>query len=204
MWNLILSGTVLVIGDSHSVGPFGWSLDQNLRDKGLNVATYASCGSIGQWWMNGHPTTCGYYSRDLKGEVTQTTTHPTPQLEQLLSEIKPESVIVELASNYVNTPSDAFVLKDLRSLVSMIRNSGAQCFFISAPDMRRFRLELPRLRRLLKEAIGDECRLFDSEKVTSYPETGGDGIHYWFGAGKPIAQKWANEVVKDFMKDSND
>ncbi len=62
------AGTGLFVGDSHSVGPFGWRLDGLLRKAGRKTATYASCGSIEQWWVTGKPTPCGYFFRDLKRE----------------------------------------------------------------------------------------------------------------------------------------
>lgn len=198
MIELILASTVMLVGDSHSVGPFGWYLDENLRKEGYYVATYASCGSIGKWWTTQQKTTCGYYSRDLSGKITQVTTHPTPKLTTLLAEVNPQAVIVELGSNYVKTPSDEFVKNDITTFVKTIKDSGATCFWISAPDMRLYRNEIARLDRLVNEAVGNDCVMFDSKKFTNYPATGGDGVHYWFNAGLPIARKWADGAFEAF------
>ena len=92
MIDLILASTVMIIGDSHSVGPFGWYLDENLRKKGYHVASYASCGSIAKWWTTQQNTTCGYFSKDLNGNVIKATTYPTPKLISLLTEVRPEAV----------------------------------------------------------------------------------------------------------------
>lgn len=198
MIELILASTVMLVGDSHSVGPFGWYLDENLRKEGYNVATYASCGSIGKWWTTQQKTTCGYYEKDLNGKVTQANTHPTPELTSLLAEVKPQVVIVELASNYVKTPSDEFVKNDIKAFVKTIKDAGASCFWISAPDMRLYRNDIPRLDKLVYEAVGNDCVMFDSKKFTNYPATGGDGIHYWFSAALPIAHKWADGAFEAF------
>ena len=48
--------------------------------------------------------------------------------------------------------------------------------------------------------IGNDCRIFESHTATQYPATGGDGIHYWFKEGTPVAQNWAKEVFADFMR----
>lgn len=200
MLELFFASTILIIGDSHSVGPFGWHLDEELRKAGHQVATYASCGSIAKWWTNSQKTTCGYYSNDLKNNITRATTHPTPKLSELLETIRPTSVIVELGSNYVKTPGDDFVRDDLKRMVQMIKDSGAQCFWISAPDMRLYRDALPRLDKLVQEAVGDYCEIFDSKTVTAYPATGGDGVHYWFKEGMPIARKWADGFVENFAR----
>lgn len=198
--NLLLASTVLVIGDSHSVGPFGWFLDENLRKAGYQVATYGSCGSIAKWWSTSQKTTCGYYAHDLAGTVTQVSSHATPLLSELLSSVRPEAVIVELGTNYVATPSDEFVVDDLKAMVKMIKDSGASCLWVSPPDMRKFRLSIPRLDKLIREAVAADCKIFDSQTVTTYPETGGDGVHYWFAAAKPIAQKWADAVFGAFKE----
>lgn len=200
MLSLLLSGTVLLLGDSHSVGPFGQTLDQELRGRGLRTATYASCGSIAQHWETGKETTCGYFSKSLDGRVTQLPRSKTPLLRNLLSEVKPDYVIVELVTNYALLPSDSFAVKDMKKLSGLIKESGAKCFWVGAPDMRRFRKELPRFQRLVEEAVGGECEVFDSEAVTEYPATGGDGIHYWSATGTPIAKSWAREVANWFER----
>lgn len=192
------AATVLFVGDSHSVGPFGWALDQNLRDAGHAVATYASCGSIPRWWVTGQKTTCGYFSRDIKGNKTQLDQSPTPLMNNLLSDIKPDVVVMEFGGNYVKTPSDEFVINDIKNFIKKIKASGTQCFWITNPDTRKFRADIPRILRLTKAAIGDECPIFESYKVTKYPETGGDGIHYWNAQGMPIAKEWAKKAFEAF------
>jgi hypothetical protein len=194
------AATVLYVGDSHSVGPFGWALDQNLRDAGHSVATYASCGSIPKWWTNGQKTPCGFFSRDLKGTKVQLNQAPTPIMDRLLADIKPDVVIMEFGGNYLNMPSAEFVKKDIHSFITKVKNTGAQCFWITNPDTRKYREEIPRLAALMKEAIGDECPIFESYLVTRYPETGGDGIHYWNTLGTPIAKAWAQKAFEAFQK----
>lgn len=197
--SLLFAATVLIIGDSHSVGPFGWYLDKNLRNEGLNVATYASCGSIPNWWVTGKRTPCGFYSNDLRGQVTQTQKFPTPILANLLHEMRPDVVLVELGANFVNIPDDKYAINDLKAMVKNIKNSGSRCYWIGPPDSRKYRTERPRIYRLVNEAVGSDCPIFDSLSVTSYPDVGGDGVHYWFKEGMPIAKKWADAVAADFL-----
>lgn len=192
------AATVLFVGDSHSVGPFGWALDQHFRDSGHSTATYASCGSIPRWWITGQKTTCGYFSRDLKGTKTQLNQSATPLMSNLLEDIKPDVVVMEFGGNYVKTPSDDYVIKDIKNFIAKIKASGAKCFWITNPDTRTYRSELPRIIRLTKAAIGDECPIFESHQVTRYPETGGDGVHYWNTLGTPIAKSWAKKAFEAF------
>lgn len=199
--SILLASTILVIGDSHTVGPFGQKLDALLRAEGGRVATYASCGSIARWWYTGQNTNCGYFERDLDGKSVEVTTHATPVFTELVSRVHPDHVIVALATNYVREPSDDVIKRDLSRMLDDIRSSGAACFWILPPDMRKFRSQIPRLSRLVKEVAGPECRYFESASVTRYPDTGGDGIHYWSAEGTPLARAWAIEAVRVFLGD---
>jgi hypothetical protein len=192
------AATVLFVGDSHSVGPFGQTLDQNFRDAGHQVATYASCGSIPKWWTTGQETPCGFFSRDLKGTKVQVTKAPTPIMDNLLLDIKPDVVVMEFGGNYLNIPNDDYVKKDIATFIAKVKTSGAKCFFITNPDTRSNRASIPRILGLIKEAVGNECPIFESHLVTNYPETGGDGTHYWSSWGTPIAKSWANKAFEAF------
>ena len=135
---------------------------------------------------------------NLNNVVTTSKTQPTPKLSELLSKVKPDSVIVGLGSNYVKYLNDDFVKQDLKKMVQQIKSAGADCFWVTAPDMRLYRDDLPRLDKLIQESVGDDCRIFYSNSVTSYPVTGGDGVHYWFKEGTPMANQWADSVVESF------
>lgn len=194
----IQASTVLFVGDSHSVGPFGWALDQHMRDAGHDVATYASCGSIPKWWSTGQKTSCGFFSRDLKGTKTSLTNSPTPLIDSLLADIKPDVVVMEFGGNYLKTPSADYITQDIKSFVKKVKDSGARCLWITQPDSRTNRSEIPRVAHLIKEAIGKDCPIFESYNVTKYPTTGGDGTHYWSTEGTPNAKKWAKAAFDFF------
>lgn len=199
--SLASASSVLFIGDSHSVGPFGRALDQHLRDEGHVVTTAASCGSIARWWFTGQKTTCGFFARTDAGIASEGTTAPTPLLSELISKTKPELVIIELGGNYVNTPSDDFVRSDISKLVSAVTESGAKCFWITQPDSRKYPDRHHRILKLIQDSTGNQCSIFNSQLVTKYPETGGDGVHYWSPTATPIAKAWALkafEAIKDF------
>jgi hypothetical protein len=198
MINFSLVLTTLILGDSHLVGPFGQQLDQALRFAGYQVATYGSCGSIGSWWFSGQKTTCGFYSSDIQGVPFRAKTFETPYISELLKTLRPDSVIVKLGTNYVRGYNESFIRADLLALVREIKQSGARCYWILPPDMRRFRSELPKLNSLILETIKGDCRVFDSPSVTQYPQEGGDGIHYGFPGGDLITKRWAQSVLDDF------
>jgi hypothetical protein len=190
------AGTVLFIGDSHSVGPFGWEVDALLREAGHKTATYASCGSIAAWWVTGKATPCGYFFRGPDGRTEKGQKGPTPIFADLLAAVKPGAVIVELGANYAGNPSDEFAIKDMSALADRIKASGAACFWVTKPDSRKNHDQIPRILELTYKAVSDKCEVFDSTKVTKYPASGGDGVHYWFKEGLPIANAWARRVFE--------
>ena len=94
------AGTGLFVGDSHSVGPFGWRLDGLLRKAGRKTATYASCGSIEQWWVTGKPTPCPPKRTNpgLQARVRSNTKDtPTPEAVSLLRQMAPDHSWFSLA-----------------------------------------------------------------------------------------------------------
>ncbi len=199
MWLCALpasAGTVLFVGDSHSVGPFGWKVDELLRAAGHRAATYASCGSIAQWWVTGKTTPCGYFFRDPEGVTEKGLKAPTPVFGRLLASVKPDAVIVELGANYAGNPDDDFAVRDMREMARRIKDSGAACYWVTKPDSRKNHDDIPRVLGLTYKAVSDMCEVFDSTKVTRYPESGGDGIHYWFKEGLPVAEEWARKVYE--------
>jgi len=191
------AANILFIGDSHVVGPFGKKIDGFLRTvPGAKVGSYGSCGSIFQWWETGKATSCGYFFRGTDGDTKTGTASPTPVFGQLVSEIKPSLVVVELGANYTGYPSDDFVVNDMKKLVKKISDSGAKCFWVTMPDSRAAKPDVPRILQLTSKAVTPYCTYFDSTQVTHYPATGGDGTHYEFPAALPIANAWAEAAFK--------
>lgn len=192
------AANVLFIGDSHSVGPFGWKMDSLIRKvSGIKVGSYASCGSVFNWWETGKATSCGYFFKDINGVTSKGTKGATPNFDSLLKQLKPQLVLVELGANYGGWASDEAAIKDMKKAVNKIASLGAACFWVSKPDSRKDKDTIPRIIRLSKEAALPYCHFFDSTKVTKYPDVGGDGIHYWNEKGLPIAEHWAEEVFKE-------
>lgn len=186
------AANILFVGDSHSVGPFGWKMDELLRTvPGAKVGTYSSCGSIFQWWETGKATPCGYFFRDTAGKTEKGDKGPTPIFDDLMKDVNPDLVVVELGANYAGYPSDEFAITDMQCLVKKISAAGAACAWITKPDSRKGHETIPRILELTYKAVTPYCSYFDSTLVTKYPATGGDGIHYWSKEGTPIANAWA-------------
>ncbi len=199
MLSSLLFSSLLFIGDSHSVGPFGLALNERLRTMGARVNSYAYCGSIANdWYKNGGMTKCGYLEMNSTGQSKSGTTGNVPKFRNLIEQHKPEVVIVELATNYFGYENESFILSDMKKMAKDIIDSGAQCYWIGMPTSRKLENHQERISRLTQEAIGDVCTYFNSFPVTKYPATGGDGIHFYFPGGQKVAADWAEAVFQDF------
>jgi hypothetical protein len=187
--------STLLIGDSHSVGAFGKTLDSLLRsDPSREVRTVASCGSIIRWFYTGTPTPCGFLKIDANGKVTEALKAPTPLLPELLAEKKPDLIIVELGANYMVGYPEATLIRDVDQLLKEIDSTGAKCLWVSPPDSRKYREERKLLVARLEKLVNARCQWFDSLQHTRYPESGGDGVHYSTSSLIPVAREWASQV----------
>jgi hypothetical protein len=189
------ASSTLLIGDSHSVGAFGKTLDSLMRaDQTREVRTVASCGSIIRWFYTGTPTPCGFLQIDTEGKVTESLKSPTPLLSGLLAEQKPDLIIVELGANYMVGYPDATLVRDVEQLLKDIDSTGAKCLWVSPPDSRKYREQRKLLVARLEKLVSARCQWFDSLQFTRYPDTGGDGVHYSTSTMIPIAKEWATQV----------
>lgn len=191
---VLTNPVILFIGDSHSTGSFGMQQDALLRRvKGFRVATYATCGSAPYHWLQGGKTSCGYYFRDTEGREQRGWEIENPSLNRLIAVHQPRYTVVELGANLYGYPSD-WVEKSSHEMAMAIVNSGSKCIWIGPPQARvQPEPELGRVFDALQRGVGQYCLLFDSRKYTTYPATGGDGIHFnTLGeAGQRLAESWA-------------
>jgi hypothetical protein len=51
----------------------------------------------------------------------------------------------------------------------------------------------------LKSVAEQYGTFVDSREYTKYPETGGDGVHYWGKEGSRIARDWAGKVFDNIQ-----
>jgi hypothetical protein len=185
---------ILFVGDSHSVGSFGIQQDALLRRvKGFRVATYAICGSSPHNWFEGGRTSCGFYFRDTEGREQRGWEMDVPLFKNLIAVHQPRYTVVELGANMYGRPSE-WVEKTANEMAMAIVNSGSKCIWIGPPQARiQPEPDLGRIFNSLRAGVGQYCLLFDSRNATTYPVTGGDGIHFnTLGeAGQHMAENWA-------------
>ena len=110
---------ILLIGDSHTQGAFGWALDYLLRDgiEGSVVATYAVCASSPISWIKGYKHFCGSlirgeaYKTDSKrpglvGRGLKGGTQRPPVIMGLLRQHKPDTIVIALGENLKGMSSE--------------------------------------------------------------------------------------------------
>jgi hypothetical protein len=125
--------SVIVLGDSMSLGGFGKQLDKKFRNSSGfgTVNTYMACGSNPLSWMTIKPysnasTHCGYWSiesnesakpRELKDVKTpdrdnSPDVHTIPKIEKLLLEKKPQVLIIQSGNNFFSFFEDGETINE--------------------------------------------------------------------------------------------
>lgn len=216
---------ILVVGDSHTVGPFGQNLDDALRaDAASRVSTFGVCSARPESYLSETAHGCGWLFRGVdkkapakwlggrvfkqkqknaQGEEIQVDYVKTPELAQLLSDHSPDVVVIALGSNMPTT--DAALDKTL----DLVHRTGASCFWVGPPDMRRpSRKAVDGVYRQLEDKgittsadLKTACRLIDSRDFAylRYPKEGGDGTHYNGELGGAAA-RWGKDAAAAIRK----
>jgi lysophospholipase L1-like esterase len=200
--------SVLMIGDSLSVGKFGEVVQAHLAFK-RRVAAYASCGSSPEHWLAAEPdfvTKCGYrqvtsdsniFSDYVNGRAPRPTR--TPKLADLVRKHKPTIVVVQLGTNWMDRNlSDEQMNDYLGRFVDEARRGGTveKIVWIAPPDSARLRKTQGRVHQLIRRAASRKgFDIIDSRNVTHYVmgKTGGDGIHY----NSEASEAWAHGIQRD-------
>ncbi len=74
---------VLFLGDSMSMGAFGTTLDQSMRDSGLEVYTFVTGGATPYYWLSDYQpisSTVGHWMRTPDGEKRTSISRAAPRL----------------------------------------------------------------------------------------------------------------------------
>lgn len=190
---------VLHIGDSHSCGVYGKTIDGLMRETGASVNTVAVAGSNPSYFMNGTTTKCGYYSKDEKGNVTEpywTTPMQTPLLKNLIDQYKPTVLCVSLGANMVGY-GESTIRNMIESVCDKGKAAGCKIVWVGPPDSRiQDKNQVNNLYKILNSEIAKyNGVLVDSRQYTDYPNSGGDGLHYSGTEGTAKAKTWANSVM---------
>jgi len=170
---------ILVIGDSHSVGPFGHLLINKLKSITPKASLYASCGTVASSWLSGSKTHCGYFFQTEEGKTLVGKEGRTPKLPGMLNTLNPDLLIIELSGNYAKDYDEARAIEDMKRILNLIEGKPLKCLWVSAPDSRKNIGTQKKLYSWVLAAVGDRCKVVNGRDYTHYPRDAGDGIHYW-------------------------
>lgn len=183
---------VLVIGDSHTAGPFGDELDRLLRAKGANVHTVGSSGATADSFITGKGTTNGFSDHKVNGQTQKTAAHATPKLEELINEDKPDTIIVNLGANFRGAGPSG-IKKQVDEIGEIAKKHGIKITWVGPPTTRQDesnRSSLQKFDEDMKAAVAPYGSYVSSAPFTP-KYSGGDGIHYSGDA----ARQWAAGVA---------
>ncbi len=203
---------VLFLGDSFSIGAFGRTFDQTLRDAGFAVYTSVSGGGTPYYWLSDYPPvsiSIAYWERTPHSQRRLSSISPVPKVETLLERWDPHIVVVQTGTNLYSTlrsekRSKEANVRELENLIGKmcrtVSAGGRKCFWITPPDAHpgRYPRELQyEMLYLMQRTAGRYGRVFNSYAVTefkgSYP--GSDGIHH----GPSDARRWGQSAARDFL-----
>ena len=211
---------VLLIGDSLSFGPFGESLERALlaRLGEKSIALFASCGSSPEHWLGTTPvfvTKCGYRQATPKGGMTEDFVDgkkprpvKTPKIPRILSQYAPETVFVQLGTNWMDSPPDepasegVLSKRILREFLRELRDQPdppARIIWILPPESCKYPKQTQdAVERWILESSAELGFSTTRSREMTAPyvpgKTGRDGVHY----SKASAQEWAERVFWSF------
>lgn len=199
--------SVLMIGDSLSVGKFGEVVQAHLALK-RRVAAYASCGSSPEHWLAAEPdfiTKCGYRQRTSDSDIFSDFVNGraprptrTPKLADLVRKHKPTILVVQLGTNWMDRSLTDEQMSDyLNRFVDEARRGPVEkIVWIAPPDSARLRRQQGKVHQLIRRAGSRKgFDVIDSRNVTRYVmgKTGGDGIHY----NSESSEAWARGIQRE-------
>lgn len=209
---------VMLIGDSLSVGGFGDVMEASLLGKygSRQVAIFASCGSSPEDWLSGDfVTNCGYrqttpaskpihleYKNGVRPRPVK-----TPKVRALLGHYRPEIVIVQQGTNWMDAlaeiarPDAARYRRIIAEFIKELRrgNPAATIFWVLPPASSKYPA---RVHEEVDGWINEASRKMGFYTINSRAltkayrdgRTGGDGVHYTDAAGG----SWARGVFGKF------
>lgn len=218
---------VLQIGDSHTVGAFGDQLYKSLASN-THVTSARSIGlasASGSHYSaeSAAKRTLGYGFIDRPYMKSSTSKGTVDKLSTLLSNTKPDVLIVELADNFAGyretQKSDVFAKNEIQKILNQITNSNSkpnECFWVGPTwtdwvddnglpiDKRKnghgtfykkSTLRAQQIANLIKKEIDGKCTFIDSMKIIEKSEIKtADGIHCNQTSGSLWGQRVYEEI----------
>lgn len=196
----LVNPTILYIGDSHSYGKLGATVESKLSTISDHVIMESSCGSSAYTWLGKtgyEKTVCGFWKKDGTEEI-RTTEHQTPKFSDELAKYKPNVVIIQLGTNMAAAEKPLNSRNSIDQLMKEAKASGSECIWIGPPDANSkvvTKEKLAVVNNLIKElSEANGCTYIDSLQLTKFPKDSKEGIHY-----PPLLSKLWGEKINDII-----
>jgi hypothetical protein len=194
--------TILYIGDSHSYGKLGTTVEKNLLKISDHVIMESSCGSSAYTWLGKtgyEKTVCGFWKKDGKDEV-RSVEHQTPKFSDEVIKYQPKVVIIQLGTNMAAAEKPSNSAGSIEQLMIEATKEGATCLWIGPPDANSkivTKAKLQEVNLLLKaKAALNNCFYIDSLELTTFPKDSKEGIHYPPTASAEWGEKVSAKIVE--------
>jgi hypothetical protein len=227
--------TVLFLGDSLALCGFGKQLDERLRQMpGVkSVFTYMCCATQPLSWLKVSPyagvkTKCGYWSIESAHNAAQPKevedvygmrrgwtpkTHPVPKLEDLLSQIHPDVLVMQTGGNLFDLFPDHKTVRperDANELRRYVMPFVGKAISPDSPLKKIYWVGSPTSGRVsqpvqdfvvqqVRSYFGKAATVIDSRSLISYPYRHMERDHEHF-IGEDM-DAWAEKVAEIIGKD---
>jgi hypothetical protein len=224
---IAISGEVVIIGDSLSVGSpwdddkksrsgLGRELGKLLEQDGHKVSVVASCGSSPLSYISKYKTfntPCGYYQKYAGEEKIDRSKSETPKLKDILGGRKsPDLMVIQQGTNLywaIQNGTPKYVEDKVAELLQEYKASAprGKCLWIGPPAILKInqrsvtKEQTELMTNSIKAGIvksGVNCEFIDSRLNTNTTGLSGDGTHYRTGT----IDDWINksfEVTKKLL-----
>ena len=194
----------LLIGDSHTVGPFGTTLDKLLRKKfGPSVGTYAVCGASLRWWQSSSRSKLSicYFLRPFKSDARPGNgAYPAePPAMDAFWGLDPDVLIVALGSNPDGASVDDTITAGAKLLSRL--PEGAACFWVGPPPMPSRLMQIDAFYKAFPDMLkrsGKQCTLIDSRAFLRPEQSQKD--HFYGQPAVDWGQSVFNKIVSELLQ----
>ncbi len=199
--NVTTNPTILYIGDSHSYGKLGTTVEKNLSTISNHVIMESSCGSSAYTWLGKtgyEKTVCGFWKKDGADE-TRSVEHQTPKYADEVTKYQPKVNIIQLGTNMAAATKPLNSRDSIDQLMKAAKANNATCIWIGPPDANSKVVTKEKLKvvnDLLKELTTQNgCHYIDSLELTVFPKDNKEGIHYPPKASAEWGEKVSQKIL---------
>lgn len=193
---------ILYVGDSHSYGKLGVTVEKNLSEISNKVVMHASCGATPNTWMGTlkyEKTVCGYWMKEGKTEV-RLKEHQTPRFKDELARLRPDVTIIQLGTNIAAASKPQNAQASIEVMMKAVNEEGSKCIWVGPPDANSkvvTRAKVIEVNKMISDlALKNGCQYVDSLKLTKFPANNSEGIHY----PPNLSTEWGVKVSAEVLK----